>query len=83
MYENLEKHFAPNESIVSYDKLVNLCKHQIKLYQEAQQKVEQNATYYLFQEPEAIRDYWKLQTKIEEWEWLLEILKERWEILTL
>lgn len=83
MYANLEKHFAPNESIVSYDKLLKLCKHQIKLYTETQEKIQMNTSYYLFKEPQALKDYQKLEDKIEEWEWLIEILEDRYETVTL
>ena len=83
MYENLEKHFSPNESIVSYDKLIKLCKHQIKLLEEERKKIEHNATYYVLQEPQAIKDYHKLIAKQDEWEWLLDVLINRYEIVTL
>lgn len=83
MYENLEKHFSPNESIVSYYKLLKLVKHQIKLYKETQEKIQQNTAYYLFKEPQALKDYQKLEDKLQEWEWFLEILEDRYEVITL
>lgn len=83
MYENLEKHFAPNETIVSYDKLIKFCKHQVKLYRDVQIKIEQNPTYYVLQDPQTLKDYQKLEDKIEEWEYMLEILEERYEVITL
>ena len=46
--------------------------HQIQLYEDAQRKVEENALYYVYSEPEAVKDYMMLSEKIEEWEWFLD-----------
>jgi len=46
--------------------------HQIQLYEDAQRKVEENALYYVYSEPEAVKDYIMLSEKIEEWEWFLD-----------
>ena len=80
--ENMLGSFAPNESFIDYNKLLNLVKHQIVEYKKAQKVIEDNPTYYVLQEPEALNDYRMLQDKIDEWEWFLEILIERYEILT-
>ena len=83
MYEHLENHFTPNESIVSYSKLLKLVNHQIKLYNETQEKIEQNTLYYLLKDEQTLKDYNLLETKKEEWEWLKQIIEERYEIITL
>lgn len=71
-FQNFSEHFAPNDSIISYPKLRNLVKHQINEYQKVQTGIQENATYYLFQEPEAFRDVAMLQDKIDEWTWFLD-----------
>jgi len=80
--QNMLGSFAPNESFIDYNKLINLVKHQIKEYEKTQKIIEENPTYYVLQDPQALKDYKMLDDKIEEWEWLLEILTERYEILT-
>jgi hypothetical protein len=42
------------------------------LYEEAQSKVEENALYYVYSDPEAVKDYIMLSEKIEEWQWFLD-----------
>lgn len=71
-----------NNIQISYDKLYNLVTHQITLYTETLEKIEQNTAYYVLQEPQALKDYKMLCDKIEEWEWLKEILEESIEIIT-
>lgn len=70
--QNFLEHFAPNNSMISYPKLRNLVKHQINEYQKVQQNIEMDATYYVLQEPETLKDYTMLQYKIDEWEWFLD-----------
>ena len=81
MQEPYEKHFAPNGSIISYPKLRKLVKHQINQYRKVQEGIQQDASYYLFHEPQAFKDVELLESKIEEWEWLLEdILEDEYKI---
>tara|TARA_R110000803_G_C11983035_1_gene320990 strand:+ start:771 stop:1055 length:285 start_codon:yes stop_codon:yes gene_type:complete len=80
--KNMLMHFAPNNSFISYEKLVNVVQHQIDEYKKTQKKIEEHTTYYVLQEPQALKDYGMLQHKIDEWEWLLDILYDRVDILT-
>lgn len=75
-------HFAPNGSFISYEKLHTLIKHQITEYEKAQKKIEEHASYYILGSKESKNDHAMLQDKIDEWEWLLEILEENVEVLT-
>lgn len=70
--QNYLEHFAPNDSIISYPKLRTFVKHQINEYRKVQEGIEMNATYYVLQEPEALKDWTMLQDKIDEWEWFLD-----------
>lgn len=76
----MQEHLTPNDSIISYIKLRKLIKHQITEYRKVQEQIRNNATYYLLQEPEAFGDIQKLEDKIEEWEWLLDILEDDYRI---
>ena len=58
--------------MISYLKLRNLVKHQINEYKKVQDGIQNNAAYYLLQEPEAFKDVTMLQDKIDEWEWFLD-----------
>ena len=71
-FQNFSEHFAPNDSMISYLKLKKLVKHQINEYRKVQEGIEMDATYYLLQEPEALKDYTMLQDKIDEWQWFLD-----------
>ena len=70
--QNFLEHFAPNNSMISYLKLRKFVKHQISEYRRVQQGIEEDVTYYVLQEPEALKDYTMLQDKIDEWEWFLD-----------
>jgi hypothetical protein len=70
--QNFYEHFAPNDSMISYAKLRKFVRHQINVYRKVQTDIEQNATYYVLQEPQAIKDYQMLAEKIEEWQWFLD-----------
>ena len=70
-FQNISEHFAPNGSMVSYHKLVKLVKHQIMEYENVQKKIEEDTLYYVFNDPDTIKDYQMLEEKIEEWEWFL------------
>lgn len=80
----ISKHLTPQKRMLSYPKLISFVKHQIKHYSEIQTKIEENATYYVLQEPQALKDYQMLQDKVDEWEWFLdEILNDDERINTL
>ena len=79
--QNSLEHLAPNDSIISYPKLRKFVKHQINRYEEVQRGIEENALYYVYSEPQAVKDYQMLSQKIEEWEWFLdEILDDELKI---
>ena len=80
--QNMLEAFAPNESFIDYNKLLNLVKHQIKEYKNAQKQIEEHAEYWLYKSKQSRNDYLMLEDKIQEWEWFLELLEERYEILT-
>jgi hypothetical protein len=75
-----EKHLTPNEGMISYHKLLKLVTHQINEYKKVQKQIEEDTLYYVFNEPETLKDYKMLEEKIEEWEWLLNILEDEFEI---
>ena len=70
--QNTLEHFAPNKGMISYLKLRKFVKHQINEYKKVQDGIQNNAAYYLLQEPEALKDVTMLQDKIDEWEWFLD-----------
>ena len=70
--QNILEHFAPNDSMVSYLKLRKFVIHQINEYENVQKSIEMDATYYVLQEPETIKDYQMISEKIEEWQWFLD-----------
>ncbi len=70
--QNILEHFAPNDSMISYLKLRKLVIHQINEYEKVQKNIENDALYYVFNDPEALNDYKMLAEKIEEWEWFLD-----------
>lgn len=71
-YQNISEHFAPNNSMISYPKLRKLVKHQINQYEQVQRGIEEDVLYYVYSDPESIKDYQMLQEKIEEWQWFLD-----------
>lgn len=82
MSDLLNYHLTPNEEFLSYGKMIKFTKHQINLLKEHQAKIEQDTLYYLLKEEETLKNYYKLDTAIEQWEFLLECLEERYELLT-
>ena len=66
------EHFAPNDGMISYLKLRKFVIHQINEYEKVQRSIEENALYYVYSEPETIKDYKMLSEKIEEWRWFLD-----------
>ena len=70
--QNILEHFAPNDSMISYLKLRKFVIHQINEYENVQKGIEMDATYYVLQQPEALKDYQMISEKIEEWQWFLD-----------
>jgi hypothetical protein len=58
--------------MISYLKLRNLVKHQINEYEKVQRGIEEDALYYVYSEPDTVKDYQMLSEKIEEWQWFLD-----------
>lgn len=80
----ISKHLTPQKRMLSYPKLKEFVKHQINHYSEIQRKIEENALYYVYSEPQTMKDYLMLSDKIQEWEWFLdEILNDDERINTL
>lgn len=69
---NFSEHFTPNDGVLSYIKLRKFVKHQINEYENVQKQIEEDALYYVFNDPDAIKDYQMLEEKIEEWQWFLD-----------
>ena len=82
MSEHLNYHLTPNEKLVSYGKLVKLVKHQINLLSEDMKKIEQDTLYYVLHDEETLKNYSHYQTSLEQWEWLLEVLEERYDLIS-
>lgn len=82
-YQIMLEHFAPEDNLVSYGKLINFATHNRNRYQQICQDIEQDTSYYLFKDEETLKEYSILQSKLEEWEFILEILKERWELIVI
>jgi hypothetical protein len=78
-----EKHLTPNNGMLSYPKLLKLVTHQINEYEKVQKHIEEDTLYYVFNEPETLKDYRMLEEKLEEWRWLLNILEDELEITLL
>jgi hypothetical protein len=75
-------HFAPNESFISYEILINFLEHRIKVYYEEQQTIQTDALYYTLHDPEVLKLVEMNDRIIEEYEWLLEFVKENYKLLT-
>lgn len=79
MYE----HLTPNKKIISYPKLLYFVQHQINIFNQDIQNIEDDALYYVFNKPESIKQLSNLHTGLEQWEFLKEILEEQPHILEL
>lgn len=76
------EHFAPNESFLSYDKMIKFLKHRIKLYEEEQINIQSDALYYVLNDPETLKLVETNGRIIDEYKWLVEFLEENYEHLT-
>ena len=83
MSERLSKHLTPNNKLLSYDKLYRLVSHQVKYITNEMEKIEQDTLYYVLHDEETLKNYSHYQTALEQWEFLLECLEERYELLSL
>jgi len=77
MYE----HLTPSHKIISYSKLCTFVDHQIKVFKQEIEGIENNALYYVLQDPDTLKELSNLQSGLEQWEWFKEIIQEQLEIL--
>jgi hypothetical protein len=70
------EHFAINNSMLSYPKLIKFVKHQINEYEKMEQGIKDNALYYVLHDPDALNDISMIQDKMDEWKWFLEEILE-------
>lgn len=75
-------HFAPNNSFISYELLIEFLKYRIKVYKHEQKVIQENTMYYILEDPEVIKLVETNERIIEEYEWLLEFLENNYESLT-
>lgn len=75
-------HFAPNESFISYEKLLGFLKHRIKVYKEEQEAIQNDTLYYLLNDPEVIKLVETNERIIEEYEWLIQFVEDNHSLLT-
>ena len=76
MSEKLEKVLTPNREIISYTKLLNFLKHRIKVYEDESHNIQMDTTYYILNDPEVLKLVEMNERIIDEYEWLLEFVKE-------
>ena len=76
------EHFAPNESFISYEKLLLFLKHRIDLFKKEQQEIQNNASYYVLQDPETLKLVEENERIIEEYQWLIEFVEENHRLIT-
>ena len=70
------EHFAINNSMLSYPKLIKFVKHQINEYEKMEDGIKDNALYYVLHDPDALKDISMIQDKMDEWKWFLEEILE-------
>lgn len=75
-------HLTPNDELISYGKLHKLVTHQINLLTEELEKVDKNPLYYVLHDEETVKNYRFIETARDEWVWLLDILENKYELLT-
>ena len=79
---SLESHLTPDDNILSYGKMIKFVKHQMNIISTEMKKVEQDTLYYVLHDEETLKNYSHYQTALEQWEFLLECLECRYELLT-
>ncbi len=80
---NMFSHFAPNESIISYPKLLEFLKHRIEVYENEQKSIQNDATYYVLQDPQALKLVEMNERIIEEYRWLEEFIENNHHLITM
>lgn len=68
---------------LSFIKLFTLVQHNIDRYKTLAEAIENDTTYYVLHEPEALKDYRDITAKLEEWEEIQDILENKVEVLIL
>lgn len=81
--QNMLTHFAPNDSIISYPKLLGLIKHRIEVYEKEQKSIQEDALYYVLQDPEALKLIEMNERIIEEYKWLEEFIEDNHHLITM
>lgn len=76
------EHFAPNESFISYEKLLGFLKHRIEVYKKEQEQIQNDTLYYVLQDKEALKLVEDNERIIDEYEWMIQFIKENHHILT-
>ena len=83
MSEHLNNPFTPDDNLLSYGKMMKFTKHQINLLSTEIKKIEQDPLYYVLHDEETLKNYSHYHTALEQWEFLLEALEYRYELLTI
>lgn len=81
--QNMFNHFAPNDSIISFPKLLGFLRHRIEVYKKEQKSIQEDATYYVLQDPDALKLVETNQRVIDEYEWLLEFIEDNHHLITM
>ena len=68
---------------LSYVKLYKLVQHNIKQLKSISDDIENDTTYYVLHQPEALKDYRDVIVKLEEWEATKDILDNKVEVIVL
>ena len=78
----IEEHFTPDGNLLSYAKMMKFVNHQIRLHKEEIEKVEQDPLYYVLHDEETWRNHRYVEVSKEQWDFLKEVLEEKYELLT-
>jgi len=81
--QNMLTHFAPNESIISYPKLLGFIRSRIELYKKEQMSIQNDALYYVLQDPDTLKLVEMNERIIEEYEWLEEFIEDNHHLITM
>ena len=78
----VNSHLTPDGEPISYGKLHKLVSHQVNLLTEELEKVDKDPLYYVLHDEQAVKNYRLVETARDEWVWLLDVLDNRYELLT-
>lgn len=81
--QNMLTHFAPNDSIISYPKLLGFLQSRIDVYKKEQESIQNDALYYVLQDPEALKLVEMNERVIDEYEWLKEFIEDNHHLITM